>query len=373
MKKMLLFIALISILVICYFYSYTQEDFTEYKRCDEKPVTGIMKTILNKFNIKKTDDNYDLYIPCGYNGVEKELKSLTLNDPEGKKIFGIDGCDSIVSKNRLWLSLRACFGIETASKIMPLSAVLSDKKDMAQFKKSYDAENIYILKKNLQRKQGIHLSRDLNEIMNAQKQNFKIVQRFIDSYVINKRKMNLRMYFLMVITPDNGKHGYLHKLGKCLYTSKDLTNNNDLVFEEHVTNSYTLEKTIYDNNPQGLDDLEKYLSKYYKNPHSLFKKIDKLFSQFFKCIKDNLGNIKNLEDTTRFQLFGADVIFDDTLTPYLLEVNKGPEMKFKDDKDEIMKTKVFLDMFEKAGVIEVDDPNYVNGFKEIQTYTRYFF
>ena len=135
MKKMLLFIALISILVICYFYSYTQEDFTEYKRCDEKPVTGIMKTILNKFNIKKTDDNYDLYIPCGYNGVEKELKNLTLNDPQGKKIFGIDGCDSIVSKNRLWLSLRACFGIETASKIMPLSAVLSDKKDMAQFKK----------------------------------------------------------------------------------------------------------------------------------------------------------------------------------------------------------------------------------------------
>ena len=62
-----------------------------------------------------------------------------------------------------------------------------------------------------------------------------------------------------------------------------------------------------------------------------------------------------------------------TLTPYLLEVNKGPDMKYKDEKDKEMKTKVYLDVFEKSGLISVDDPNYINGFKEIPRYTRYLF
>jgi hypothetical protein len=375
MDKTKIIIILLFLILLLYIYNRTREDFTTYMRCQEKPIAGIMQTILNKFNVTKKEINFDLYIPCGYNGVEKELKLLTLEDSRGKKIFGIDGCDGIVSKNRLWSSLRFCFGTTKASKIMPLTVVLSDKNDMKNFKKSYDPENIYILKKNLQRKQGILITHSLNEIMRAEKQKYMVVQRYIDSYVINKRKMNLRIYFLMVITPDGKKRGYIHKLGKCLYTSKDINKNSnaELIFEEHITNSYTLEKSIYKNNPQGLDDLEKYLGKYYKNPHALFKNMDKLFSQFFKCVKDNLGNLQNLDDTTRFQLFGADVIFDNTLTPYLLEVNKGPDMKFKDEIDQKMKTKVYLDVFEKASVIEISDQNYVNGFNEIQPYARDFF
>lgn len=379
MYTLIVFIIIILVLVIFYFYNYTREDFTQYKRCDRKPVVGIMKTILDAFKVNKTiETNYDLYIPCGYNGVETELKNLTISDPEGKKIFGIDGCDSIVSKNSLWTSLKTCFGDKIASTIMPQTCVLQDPLDLKSFEKLYDSNAVYVLKKNLQRKQGIYLTRDLNEIKQAGDNNYKIVQQFIDSYVINKRKMNLRIYFLMVVLPNGEKKGYIHKLGKCLYTSKDVSDSdsskNELVFEEHVTNSYTLEKSIYDNNPQSLQELEEYLSRYYKNPHILFKRMDKLFSQFFECIKYNLGNSLNLEETTRFQLFGADIIFDNTLTPYLLEVNKGPDMKYKDEKDKQMKTKVYLDVFEKSGLISIDDdPNYINGFKEIPRYTRYLF
>ena len=128
-----------------------------------------------------------------------------------------------------------------------------------------------------------------------------------------------------------------------------------------------MEKSIYNNSPQSLEDLNAYLSKTYKNPSALFDNIQKLFEKVFKCIKFSLGNIKNLEDTTRFQLFGADVIFDNSLTPYLLEINKGPDMKHKDPIDEKMKTKVFLDVFEKSKVITVDDNNYKNGFIELRS------
>ena len=35
-------------------------------------------------------------MPCGYNQVEKELKTINVNGDRSKVIFGINGCDNIV-------------------------------------------------------------------------------------------------------------------------------------------------------------------------------------------------------------------------------------------------------------------------------------
>ena len=60
-----------------------------------------MREIFQKFKIDKTQkDDFDLYIPCGYNKVEYEL--TTINPKEKQKIYGISGRDRIVSKNSLW-------------------------------------------------------------------------------------------------------------------------------------------------------------------------------------------------------------------------------------------------------------------------------
>ena len=40
-------------------------------------------------------------------------------------------------------------------------------------------------------------------------------------------------------------------------------------------------------------------------------------------------------------MFGVDVIFDN-LKPYILEINKGPDMIPKDDKDKLIKYKLNL-------------------------------
>ena len=63
-----------------------------------------------------------------------------------------------------------------------------------------------------------------------------------------------------------------------------------------------------------------------------------------------------------FQLFGADVIFDKDLHPYLLELNKGPDMTPRDEIDENMKNIVQTDMFKIVGVL----PNIgTNSFRQI--------
>ena len=125
------------ILVICIIflvydnYYLSKEDFSQYTRCRQKPIRGIMKQIFDKFNITKNDKDYNLYIPCGYNKIETELKNMTPKNNE--VIYGISGCDKIVSKNSLWKIIFDHYGREKASKMMPESYLLNDEKDMIDF------------------------------------------------------------------------------------------------------------------------------------------------------------------------------------------------------------------------------------------------
>jgi len=96
-----------------------------------------------------------------------------------------------------------------------------------------------------------------------------------------------------------------------------------------------------------------------ENIHNLMKKIS-------ECLANNIFQSDNIKHTTCFQLFGADVIFDTNLHPYLLELNKGPDMKPRDAIDRQMKTKVQIDMFKKVGLLqeneEVSNGNGENSF-----------
>ena len=70
-----------------------------------------------------------------------------------------------------------------------------------------------------------------------------------------------------------------------------------------------------------------------------------------ECLSSHVYQSDNLLNTTSFQLFGADVIFDNNLKPYLLEFNKGPDMIPRDEQDKIMKKRVQEDMFRIVGIL----------------------
>ena len=118
-----------------------KEDFT-YQRCKEKPLGRIMGSLFNQFNIlKSVDQNFDIYVPCGYNNVESEL--LKIKGADNKYVFGINGCDHIVSKNYLWFLLKECMGRSQAGNLMPMTFILNDHKDMDYFRqKVYKRNNI---------------------------------------------------------------------------------------------------------------------------------------------------------------------------------------------------------------------------------------
>ena len=337
--------------------------FLTYYRCKDKMLGKILKDVFDKNNIIQSNDNWNIYIPCGYNNVESELKDIKINSNKNissKYIFGLNGCDSIVSKNQIWDSLVKCYGRKEAGKLMPESYILDDPNEMMTFRQNFNPNNneIYILKKNLQRKEGLKLTKDFFEILNASNEDYKVVQKYItDLFLINDRKVNLRVYILIMIK-ENNVYFYLSDIGKCIYTNKKY-NHNELDFESNIT-SYKLDMNIYKTNPRNFEQLKDFIDNKLNKKNignKLFNNIELLLTDVSKCLSRNFYQSDNIKGSITFQLFGVDIIFDKNLQPYLLEFNKGPDMTPRDNLDEIMKNKVQTDMFKIVNIIPNDNDN----------------
>lgn len=340
------------------FYNFNKK----YKRCDQKKITGLLNSIFEENNIVKTKNNdWDIYVPCGYNLVEQELKNIY---PISNKqiIFGISGCDKIVSKNNIWSLLENKYGRRYASLLMPETFIINRDNDMNIFSKKFNNKNIYILKKNIQRKRGLKISNNYQDIIQSIKDGYKVIQYFDqNTYMIDNHKMNLRVFILIVCQYGNIRT-YIHKLGKCLYAPKKYNKNNKLEFESNVTNSYKMNSQ---NLPVSFIDLKKHLKFNNYDYNKLFKNIDVLMQKIAIAYSNNLCKLDNIKNNLSFQLFGADIIFNKHMVPKLLEINKGPDMNPKDKIDANLKKKIEIDMLNIVKLININDPKYVNQFYEI--------
>lgn len=339
----------------------------------------------------KDDDKIlkDIYIPDGYNNIEKTLTELIPKNDE-QIIFGIPGCDKIVSKRIIWNNLEEKYGREVSKNIMPETFVLSNNEHMELFKNTYQEDKIYIMKKVNQRKMGLYLTKDYESILNGKENNFLVVQDYIkDVLLINKRKLNLRIYFLLTIK-DNKIEAYLSRYGSCIYNNKDY-DPDSMDFESNIT-SYNLDLDIYKTNPQTFSQLKTYLKDAgYDNPEKIFDKIKDKMICLCESIENKIGSDK-LKKNLCAQIFGCDFIVDKNLNPYLLECNKGPDMspKIYGDYEELLKNiekfyaeeekmeksyskeyvsgsglKVEKDMLELLGILSTTEVDIKNGFYKI--------
>lgn len=341
-----------------------KESFTNYKMCDYKKLNNPTQNVLDSHNIKKynetnhnnqisTDnDNWDLYIPCGYNYIENELNNINVVNPD-QKIYAIDGCDNIASKNNLWKIIRDYYGREEASQLMPETYNIDESNDINLFydkyKNGYFKDNLWLLKKNIQRKRGILITKDYNQIINEiKKKDYKLVQQYLnDLYLIKGRKINLRLYILIICQNDT-KNIYLYNKGKCIYTNKKYDENDYASYENHLT-SMNLNVDVYKTHPETLHELKLFIgtNKY----NILFENIIELLKKVSIPIKENVCQNDILKKGLLFQLFGIDIIFTKDLHPYLLEFNKGASMTYMTQKDEIMKKQLLEDVFIHTSII----------------------
>jgi hypothetical protein len=331
-------------------------DKLTYYRCEGKPLNDATLQGLETMQFRKGDtaESSDLYIPCGYNYVEIELAKLAPS-AKNKYIYAIKGCDLLCGKNSLWLLLTQSIDTDKASTIIPRTWIIKNGDDMQSLDIYYKNHGIskpaFILKKNIQGKQGLKIADSMEDINNIMTNDnaYKVVQLYIKNcYTINNRKLNIRLY--VVITCYNGTvEWYLYTRGKCIYTNKkydpvhSFVGDNIHDKEQHFT-SYNLNTDkVYNEEklPESLDELQRHMPGFNHIWTSICNKLAIIKDAF----NGKLCNLDSLANQVCFQLFGFDVIIDkDTMEPYILEFNKGPEMIYKSPRDKELKPMLMTDM-----------------------------
>jgi len=324
-----------------------------YYRSDIFQPNNSLELALNNLGyIPGVLENATLIIPSGYNNIEYELKNIRVVKTN-KYIFGIPGCDKLAAKDSLWQIIETYLGRNTAKKIMP-NTYLFNQRGLELFAKDYTPLvcDRYILKKNIQRKEGIYIASSIKEIMDIYHagdhgiKDFKIIQEYIKNPLcINDHKLNLRLYILIILE-NNNLNMYCYKDGKCMYTkqpySAESLNFNETITNFGVSNELYQEKNL----PLTWKTLQIQNNNHNISPQSILNLLHNIYhpiNAFFKTpeISKNISKFKNI---TLFQLFGADVIFRPEAT--LLELNKGPEMSFQTQKEKNLKLGVLTDTLE---------------------------
>ena len=349
---------LIAVLVITFSYS-RKKIITKYYKHPSKKLGQVQEDIFKQYNFTESVD-WTLYIPRTYNTIEEELLTIKTqsNKHSNKFVFGINGCDNFVSKNGLWIMLVNKYGTDFAAKLMPRSYILYKQSDLELFKYEYISGKAYIMKKNIQRKEGLKLTSSLEEIIEGGSNDYKVVQEYMDNiFLVNSRKLNIRVYILIVY--DKTPQAYMYKHGKCIYTNKEY--NGDIYDIESNITSYKMDTNVYKKSPFTTDELDIYIKSNTKSTsiQPIMNKIMNHMKIVCNPIINKLVKSENLTNHTTFQLFGCDIILDNNLNPFLLEFNKGPEMKPKCAKDYKLKYKIYTDMYNKVGLIASKNNHFI--------------
>ncbi|KAK2143837.1 hypothetical protein LSH36_808g00026 [Paralvinella palmiformis] len=173
-----------------------------------------------------------------------------------------------------------------------------------------------------------------------------VISRYIDNpLLIGGKKFDLRLYVL--VTSFRPLKCYMYKLGFCRFcTVKYNANLNELdnMFV-HLTN-VSIQKHGDDYNQihggkWSIHNLRVFLE------GTRGKDVaDKLFDEMHWCIVHSLKAVSGViaNDRHCFEAYGYDIIIDDNLKPWLIEVNASPSLTATTAADRIMKYKLISDV-----------------------------
>ena len=217
------------------------------------------------------------------------------------------------------------------------------------------SKNVWIVKPGgLSRGRGVHCIDQLNDILsNVKPCNQTIIQKYIENpLVINGRKFDIRQWVL--VTDLNPLTIWLFetpyvRFGAENYHIDDFKNvfsqltGNSIAKHSDKFNTGEIEGDMWEN-----EQFKEFLKKQYGGDpwKEIQKKIERIVILSLESAKHKLFNRKN-----SFEVYGFDIMLDDKLNVYLIEINASPDWTYstkvteklvKIASDDIMK--VVLDL-----------------------------
>jgi hypothetical protein len=268
-------------------------------------------------------------------------------------IYGLAGSDLLAGKQALFYKMKECLGWDVL-KHFPKSYLPSIPEDMEQLASDFRASaNVYIMKKNIQRQQGHLIINDLDDIM-KRKDEYVIIQEVLQNpLLVNQRKINMRVYLLVVQKQEETPQFYVYNDGFMYYTPKPFKANS-IDPDEIITTGY-IDRAVYAVNPLTIQDLYRHLGteKSAKLKHNMMV----MFGKIKRCYEHDIYRFNKNKTGVKFLIYGCDVAPSSDLECYLMEINKGPDLSYKDERDKDVKLNMVSDMLSLVGLLKQETLN----------------
>ncbi|CAO2578272.1 Probable tubulin polyglutamylase TTLL9 [Lemmus lemmus] len=190
---------------------------------------------------------------------------------------------------------------------------------------------------------GIFLFRRLKDIMDWRKkdeipvENY-VAQRYVENpYLIGGRKFDLRVYVLVMSYIP--LRAWLYRDGFARFSNTRFTLNSIDDHYVHLTN-VAVQKTSPDYHPKkGCKWMLQRFRQYLASKHgpaaveTLFSAMDNIFIRSLQSVQKVI-----ISDKHCFELYGYDILIDQNLKPWLLEVNASPSLTASSQEDYELKT-----------------------------------
>ncbi|XP_008316914.1 putative tubulin polyglutamylase TTLL9 isoform X1 [Cynoglossus semilaevis] len=203
---------------------------------------------------------------------------------------------------------------------------------------------------------GIFLFRKLKDIMDWKKDGGRseeqkdstqvenyVAQRYIENpYLINGRKFDLRVYVL--VSSYAPLKAWLYRDGFARFSNTRFSLNSIDDKYMHLTN-VAVQKTAPDYDPEKgckwqMQQLRRYLTAKHGREavETLFAEMDNIFVRSLQSVQKIIINDKRC-----FELYGYDILLDQDLKPWLIEVNASPSYTPSGQEDYEMKCRLLED------------------------------
>ena len=232
---------------------------------------------------------------------------------------------------------------------------------------------------------GIFLTKNIDEIPSNHQ---TIASRYISNpFLINQKKFDLRIYaFVTSIIPlriYRFKEGLtrfsankynLDINDRCAHLTNYAVNKNN---KNYIQNDSPFE-VDYNSSKWTLTSLKQYLEENGIKSDLVFEKIDDIIIKTFISCENNLINAISKYCSYQencFELYGFDILIDDHLNCWLMEVNLSPNLHFDAAIDLKIKGEMLAEMFDLIRIVPYDIRNeiYENNSKysSIAKYLNY--
>jgi hypothetical protein len=324
-----------------------------------------LQTIYAKHSIIPITDNINakkiIYMPSAYDFVSYEISLM--EKTKGNYYYIINLIDLLVGKDFMWDRLYQYYRNDV-TKLSPKSYIPRASLSLERLKKDYSNNKLYIAKKNIQRQEGIQIINDKDELFKLMyDKEVAIIQELLqDPMTINGHKINLRVYILIMIN-NNVCNVYVYNDGFMYYTPKKFVVNS-VDKDVNITTGY-IDRKIYEENPLTHKDFMEYLDRIDKisnensNENSIYVKYNilNLIKNVLKCYTKSFVENQAFKGSVQYQIMGADVAINNKGKAQIMEINKGPDLGGKDERDTKLKCTMVEHMLEIVGILPMSDSN----------------